>query len=113
MSTATAPPPLVQETRRNLGVTRKVFSRLTGFSERSIASWEGGAEPSEQSRQRLLEVQRLQEALTRIMETSAIPAWLTSPNRAFDGLKPVEVIERGQIDRIWRMVFLLESGSPA
>ena len=30
--------------------------------------------------------------------------------RAFDGLKPLEVIERGEIDRLWNMIFYLESG---
>ena len=42
--------------------------------------------------------------------TEVIPQWLETPNQAFDGLKPLEVIERGQIDRLWRMLFYLESG---
>jgi hypothetical protein len=40
----------------------------------------------------------------------ASPAWLATPNEAFDGLKPLEVIERGEIDRLWNMIFHLESG---
>lgn len=40
------------------------------------------------------------------------PPWLTAPNDAFDGLKPLEVIERGESDRIWQMIFLMRSGSP-
>ena len=36
-------------------------------------------------------------------------AWLDAPNPAFDGLKPLEVIERGEIDRLWNMIFYLES----
>lgn len=113
MTTAAEHEPLVRETRQNLGVSRKVFSRLTGFSERSIASWESGRPPSPQSEQRLLEMRRLQEALARVMDSEEIPDWLSTPNRAFDGLKPLEVVERGEIDRIWRMVFLLESGTPS
>jgi hypothetical protein len=26
------------------------------------------------------------------------------------GLKPIEVIERGEVDRIWQMIFFLRSG---
>ena len=37
-------------------------------------------------------------------------SWLDTPNDAFDGLKPLEVIERGEIDRLWNMIFYLESG---
>jgi len=36
--------------------------------------------------------------------------WLETPNDAFGGLKPLEVIERGEIDRIWQMVHTLRSG---
>jgi hypothetical protein len=45
------------------------------------------------------------------MDAKAIGQWLQQPNPAFDGLKPLEVIERGEIDRIWAMVYQLESGT--
>ena len=55
-------------------------------------------------------MRRLQEALEKVMSPDFISVWLMTPNPAFDGLKPVEVIERGEIDRIWRMIVQLESG---
>ena len=42
----------------------------------------------------------------------AVVSWLKQANDAFDGLKPIEVIERGEIDRIWSMIFQLRSGNP-
>jgi hypothetical protein len=33
------------------------------------------------------------------------------PNPAFEQLKPIEVIERGHIDRIWEMIFEFRSGA--
>ena len=96
--------------RRALGLSRRDFSRLTGFSERAIAGWESGERPSAQSRQRLLEIQQLQMALAEVMEPGSIGPWLRQPNSAFQGLKPLEVIERGEVHRIWRMIFYLESG---
>jgi len=112
MTTANASP-VVRQTRHSLGVSRRVFSRLTGYSERSIAAWESGRSLSPKSRQRILEIQRLQKALANVIEADSIREWLDTPNPAFDGLKPLEVIERGEIDRIWRMVFLLDSGVPS
>jgi DNA-binding transcriptional regulator YiaG len=109
---AAAPLPrnLVGDIRSALGVSRRLFARLTGYSERAIAAWEAGRELAEASRQRMLETRRLERALARVIEPSRIAAWLEEPNRAFRGLKPLEVIERGEIDRIWRMLFELESG---
>lgn len=92
------------------GITRKLYSRLTGFSERAIASWEAGEPVSEAAKRRLLETERFRERLAQVVKPEAIPRWLDTPNDAFGGLKPVEVIERGEIDRLWTMIFYLESG---
>lgn len=52
----------------------------------------------------------MQKRLAEVMEEGALPKWLDAPNQAFDGLKPLEVIERGEIDRLWEMIHDLESG---
>ena len=98
--------------RSRLGLSRDVFARLLPVSTRSLATIESGGEPSDAVRRRLTEVHRVIDALSHVMQEEAIGAWLTTPNDAFDGLKPLEVIERGEVDRIWRMVYLLESGQP-
>lgn len=112
-----APPPapaepLALRVRAGLGLTRKQFARLSGFSERALAAWEAGEAPGDQARLRLTELDRLRAALARVINPAALADWLDTPADAFDGLKPIEVVERGQIDRLWRMVFELESGSP-
>ncbi len=106
---ATAPPS-VSAVRDRLGVSRKLFSRLAGFSERAIADWESGKPVSEPGIRRIKELDRFRERLSEIVDAEAIPRWLDTPNEAFDGLKPLEVIERGEIDRLWNMIFYLESG---
>jgi DNA-binding transcriptional regulator YiaG len=96
--------------RKKLGLTRKVFSRLTGYSERAIANWESGGSPDAPGLRRIRETERFQAKLAEVVRPEEIPQWLDTPNDAFDGLKPIEVIERGEIDRLWNMIFYLESG---
>ena len=103
-------PPSVGSVRGRLGLSRKLFSRLAGFSERAIADWEGGKPVSEPGLRRIKELDRFRDRLSDVIAPDAIPAWLNTPNDAFDGLKPLEVIERGEIDRLWNMIFYLESG---
>ncbi len=105
-----AQPLSVSTVRGRLGLSRKLFSRLAGFSERAIAGWEGGKPVSEPGLRRIRELDRFRERLSEVVAADAIPAWLDAPNEAFDGLKPLEVIERGEIDRLWNMIFYLESG---
>jgi Antitoxin Xre/MbcA/ParS C-terminal toxin-binding domain len=59
------------------------------------------------------ELQRLTNALEEVITSAALGKWLRSPNAAFGGLKPVEVIDRGETDRIWAMIYFLRSGAPA
>ncbi len=102
---------LVRDLRSGFGLRREKFSRLTGFSVRALAGWESGSKtPGQQARLRLIELERLVHALSQVVRTAAISTWLDTPNPAFDDLKPLEVVERGQIDRLWRMIFHLESG---
>jgi DNA-binding transcriptional regulator YiaG len=103
---------LVRTLRERFGVSRKTFSRLVGFSERAIADWEARKPLSEPGLQRMREMSRLQQALAGIMREDFVGTWLASPNEAFDGLKPIEVVERGEIDRLWRMIYELQSGTP-
>src|SRR4051812_11975379 len=85
----------VAEVRKKLGVSRKVFSRLTGYSERAIANWESGDQPDEPGLRRVRETERFQARLAEVVRPEDIPRWLETPNDAFGGLKPLEVIERG------------------
>jgi hypothetical protein len=61
----------------------------------------------------LIELKRLTNALSEVIRQDAIGTWLQAPNQAFDGLKPLEVIHRGESDRLWTMIFFLRSGTPA
>lgn len=105
--------PDVTAIRALLHVNQATFARLIGASIRSVAAWEAGAKPNEQAVRRLMEIRRLHESLCRIMKPESVGKWLEAPNSAFDELKPIEVIERGELDRIWTMIFLLQSGAPA
>jgi len=98
--------------RQSLDMPRKDFARLTAASERSLAGFETGAVPGPAIQRRIDELQRLVDALAEIMKRETIGRWLQHPNDAFQGLKPLEVIERGEVDRLWEMLFHVRSGQP-
>jgi hypothetical protein len=58
------------------------------------------------------EMDSLSDGLSRVMQPAEVGRWLKQPNSAFDGSTPLQVVERGEIDRIWRMLYDLESGQP-
>jgi hypothetical protein len=60
---------------------------------------------------KLKDMTRLQEALAKVMDPKSIGHWFLQPNPAFGSLKPLELVERGEIDRLWAMIYELESGT--
>jgi antitoxin Xre/MbcA/ParS-like protein len=94
-------------------LSHDTLTRMTGFSLRAVSNWAQGAKPSGSTSRRFTETKRLFAALERLVSPEAIGPWLKDPNPAFDGSTPLQVIERGETDKIWRMVYELESGEPA
>jgi hypothetical protein len=45
------------------------------------------------------------------MDSAYVARWFDEPNEMLAGLKPVEAVERGQIDLVWQVVEGLRSGS--
>jgi hypothetical protein len=100
------------ELRDRLNMPRPIFGRVVNVSERTIAKVESETYTAEKLKRPYNEVYRLLEALDDVIEMKSLGSWFQEPNDAFDGLKPMEVIERGEIDRLWNMVYELRSGMP-
>ena len=104
---------MVLDLRHQLQLTQAVFARLLPVSVRSLAKLESGTPPTEAVARKLVELNRLTNALSEVIKKDALGPWLQTPNEAFDGLKPLEVIDRGESDRIWSMIYFLRSGVPS
>jgi antitoxin Xre/MbcA/ParS-like protein len=51
------------------------------------------------------------DALSDIIKARSIGPWLQRPNDAFDGSTPLQVMERGENDRLWRMIWQIREGN--
>lgn len=99
----------VRVIRQTFGLSQEELARVTGYSTRSIAGWEAGQALSDSARQKLTETERLRSALAELMPAHDLGDWLRSPNPAFEGQPPIQVIERGEADRLWRMIFQIDA----
>ena len=101
----------VRRLSRTYNLSGEVLSRVTGASPRTVAYWNSGTPPQRSSVQRIKEVTRLFDALADVIKGSVIGEWLQRPNKKFDGSTPLQVIERGETDRLWRMIWQLREGN--
>ena len=106
----------VGKLRELLGLNQGLMARLLGVSLRTVAGLDSGeARASGAVARRLVEVSRFHSRLARLVKLDAgfMAEWLQTPNATFGGLKPLEVIERGEMDRLWAMIYDMESGNLA
>ncbi len=102
----------VRKLSRTFHLSNEAVSRVTGASPRTVSYWNAGMPPQRSSAQKIREVTRLFDALADIIKAKAIGPWLQQSNPAFDGSTPLQVIERGETDRLWRMIWHLREGNP-
>ena len=100
------------ELRYKLRMPREAFGRLVNVSVRTIADVESKQKKVGKLQRNYVEVERLCDSLSEVVEPACLGDWFDTPNEAFGSLKPVEVIERGEIDRLWEMFYRLRSGMP-
>ena len=104
--------PDIRKLSRTYNLSNEAVSRVTGASPRTVSYWNAGTPPQRSSAQKIKEVTRLFDALAGLIKAKAIGPWLQQPNQAFDGSTPLQVIERGETDRLWRMIWHLREGNP-
>lgn len=103
----------LREFRQRFAVSQALLARLLGVSLRTVSGLEtGGAEASDLVRRNFTQASRLCEAAAEAVQPGYLGQWLDEPNEMLGGLKPVEAVERGQIDLVWQVVEGLRSGSP-
>ena len=64
---------------------------------------------SNSARQKLVETDRLRAALGEILPPNDLGEWMRTPNPAFEGQTPIQVLERGEADRLWQMIFQIDA----
>lgn len=105
---------IITALKKDFGLSQSLLVHLSGYSPRSIVSWGKGTKATKPAKVKFVELNRLFEALADLtQDREEIVAWLQEPNEAFDGSTPLQVIERGEADRIWRMIYFLRSGEPS
>jgi len=100
----------VRRLSRVYHLSNEALSRVTGASPRTVAYWNAGTPPQRSTAQKIREVTRLFDALADIIDKKVIGQWLQRPNQQFDGSTPLQVMERGETDRLWRMIWQLREG---
>ena len=90
----------------------QALTLMSGLPERVVVAWKSHRLRDGPESQMLIDMHGLWLWLTEVVRLEAIPGWLESPNDELGGLTPVEVLRRGESDRIRSLIYYLASGMP-
>lgn len=108
-----APAARLRDIREALDLNQPGMARLLGVSVRKLSELENSKDrPRPETQRRLTEVERLHEALVEMVGSEDLPGWMEQPNQAFGNASPLQLIERGEIDRLWQAVYMARTGHP-
>ena len=93
------------------GMNYDMLARALGVSRRSISGWLAGREPERINRVRSNEFGRLVSELRSIVKPEKLKTWWNQPVDYFGGSTPLQVLERGETDRLWRMIWEIREGN--
>ena len=94
-----------------LDVPDTALASALGVPPRSLARWRGGMVPQTAVRRRLDLLAALHQALLDSFgDLDDARAWLHDDSRYLGGLKPIEVLRSGRLDRVRAALAALDAG---
>lgn len=95
-------------------ITAREVAQLLRTTPETISRWRGGkTEPQPKMRDSLLQLEWLVTELAEIYPPQEAHLWLFSPHRLLAGERPVDLIERGESERILQIIAQLKDGAYA
>jgi hypothetical protein len=96
---------------KDAGMNYDMLARALSVSRRSISGWLSGLERERINRVRINEFGRLVSELRTVVKPQILKTWWGQPVENFGGSTPLQVLERGETDRLWRMIWEIREGN--
>jgi Predicted transcriptional regulator len=100
----------IKDLRKFFNLSQERFAHVIGYTSRSVAGWENGAPISRHAVRAIQNLRSIKERLEALFEGKEIKRWLHTPNSMFNGKTPIDMMTRGETDRILQALIRLEEG---
>ena len=89
-------------------------ARVLGTSPRSVTRWQASrSAPRRDTEERLLELKAVVDLLRRVLRDEPARLWLRSPNPDLSYEKPLDVVARGDYQKVIGVILALAEGVTA
>ena len=104
------PPKTVLKHCGEFGLDRKALASCMAVNPKTIERWEEGVEPGEGALRSLEKLEAIYLMASSLLKKGRMKTWFQSPNPSLSSEKPIELLSRGELDRVRNVLGMLEWG---
>jgi transcriptional regulator with XRE-family HTH domain len=95
-----------------VAISARELAQLLGTTPETVSRWRGGkTEPQPRTRDSLLQLEWLVGELRELYEPSEAHLWLFAKHKLLSGQRPVDLIERGETEKVLQIIAQLKDGA--
>jgi hypothetical protein len=101
----------IEQITADFSISIETLARFLNTTSRTVMRWKReGVEPSIHHRQRLEKIAYIDRRLRRVLKPEAIERWLHAYNDSLGGKRPVDLLAKGQYEKLLSAIAELEEG---
>lgn len=101
----------IEKITEDFSISIETLARFLNTSTRTVMRWKKeGVKPSIQHRERLEKLAYIDRRLRQALKPEAIERWLHAYNDSLGGKRPIDLLARGQYNKVLSAIAQLEEG---
>lgn len=101
----------IEQITGDFSISIETLARFLNTTSRTVMRWKKeGVNPSSYHRERLEKIAYIDRRLRQVLKPDAIERWLHAYNDSLGGKRPVDLLAKGQYDRLLSAIAQLEEG---
>jgi uncharacterized protein (DUF2384 family) len=98
--------------QQHASINAREVAQLLNTRPETVSRWRGGtSEPQPSTRDMLLQLWWLTTQLAELYDPSDAHLWLFTPHKLLNGERPVDLIQRGHIEAVLKIISQLKDGA--
>jgi uncharacterized protein (DUF2384 family) len=101
----------IEQITGDFSISVETLARFLNTTSRTVMRWKkAGVKPSIRHRERLEKIAYIDRRLRRVLRPEGIERWLYAYNDSLGGKRPLDLLAKGQYDKLLSAIAQLEEG---
>ena len=101
----------IEQITRDFSISIETLARFLNTTSRTVMRWKKeGVNPSSHHREKLEKIAYIDRKLRQVLKPEGFERWLHAYNDSLGGKRPIDLLAKGQYDKLLSAIAQLEEG---